>query len=99
MMGASDTPLPPLTDTPKGLYRHYKGGWYAVVGDARCSETLQGMTLYLDLGGAAPGRCWVRPSAMFLEQVSVDGKLQPRFTPVDEPTLAVTDVVAALPTA
>ncbi|WP_460507962.1 DUF1653 domain-containing protein [Hydrogenophaga soli] len=95
MMGATETPLPPLTDTPKGLYRHYKGGWYAVVGDARCSETLQGMTLYLDLGGADPGRCWVRPSAMFVEQVSVDGLVQPRFTPVDEPTLAVTDVVAA----
>ena len=45
----TDDDLPPLTPTPPGLYRHYKGGWYEVLDTVRCSETLQGMTLYLSL--------------------------------------------------
>ena len=39
-------PLPPLIETPKGLYRHYKGGQYRVLGTVRHSEDLQPMTLY-----------------------------------------------------
>lgn len=38
--------LPPLQHQPPGLYRHYKGGWYEVLGTVRCSETLQSMTIY-----------------------------------------------------
>ena len=38
--------LPPLIETPKGLYRHYKGGQYRVLGTVRHSEDLQPMTLY-----------------------------------------------------
>lgn len=47
----TDHDLPPLNATPPGLYRHYKGGWYAVLDTVRCSETLQGMTLYRALYG------------------------------------------------
>ena len=42
----SDTDLPPLIETPPGLYRHYKGLMYEVVGTARHSESLEPMTLY-----------------------------------------------------
>jgi hypothetical protein len=75
--------LPPLIVTPPGRYRHYKGGLYEVVGTVRHSETLEPMTLYRALYGA--GGLWVRPAAMFAEQVVVDGVAQLRFTPV-EPT-------------
>jgi len=33
--------LSPQPDTPLGLYRHYKGGEYEVLGVARHSETLE----------------------------------------------------------
>ena len=73
-----DTDLPPLIETPPGLYRHYKGGEYEVIGTVRHSETLEPMTLYRALYGARG--LWVRPAAMFGESVVVDGATQPRFT-------------------
>ncbi len=73
----NDQDLPPLEETPTGLYRHYKGGIYEVIGTARHSETLEAMTVYRALYGAHG--LWVRPAAMFTEQVVIDGLLQPRF--------------------
>ena len=69
--------LPPLTETPPGLYRHYKGQPYEVIGTARHSETLQPLTLYRALYGERG--LWVRPAAMFNEEVVIDGVRQPRF--------------------
>jgi hypothetical protein len=69
--------LPPLPDTPPGRYRHYKGGEYEVVGAARHSETLEPLVVYRPLYGAAG--LWVRPHAMFFEEIEVDGRRQPRF--------------------
>jgi len=85
--------LPPLNATPTGLYRHYKGGWYEVLDTVRCSETLQGMTLYRALYGEAG--LWVRPAAMFTEAGVFEGRQQPRFTPVDWRTLSAQDLPAA----
>ena len=70
--------LPPLPTEPRpGLYRHYKGNDYRVVGLARHSETLEPLVVYQALYGE---RCtWVRPAAMFIETVVVDGQRQPRF--------------------
>jgi len=73
----NDQDLPPLEETPTGLYRHYKGGMYEVIGTARHSETLEPMTVYRALYGAHG--LWVRPAAMFTEQVVIDGLMQPRF--------------------
>ena len=73
----NDQDLPPLEETPTGLYRHYKGGMYEVIGTARHSETLEPMTVYRALYGAHG--LWVRPATMFTEQVVIDGMLQPRF--------------------
>ncbi len=78
----SDTDLPPLIETPPGLYRHYKGQPYEVVGTVRHSETLEPMTLYRALYGARG--LWVRPAAMFNEEVVIDGVRQPRFARVDD---------------
>jgi hypothetical protein len=70
--------LPPLIITPPGRYRHYKGGLYEVVDTVRHSETCEPMTLYRALYGE--NGLWVRPAAMFLETVVIDGVNQPRFT-------------------
>ena len=70
--------LPALIETPPGLYKHYKGMLYEVVGTVRHSESLEAMTLYRALYGE--GGLWVRPAAMFNEAVVIDGIRQPRFT-------------------
>ena len=69
--------LPTLIETPPGRYRHYKGGLYDVVGTVRHSETLEPMTLYRALYGEQG--LWVRPAAMFNEEVVIDGRHQLRF--------------------
>ena len=69
--------LPALIETPPGLYRHYKGLMYEVVGTARHSESLEPMTLYRALYGERG--LWVRPAGMFNEEVVIDGVRQPRF--------------------
>lgn len=77
----TDDDLPTLVTTPPGRYRHYKGGLYEVLDTVRHSETLEPMTLYRALYGAHG--LWVRPAAMFLETVEVDGRRRPRFERVD----------------
>ena len=67
---------------PSGRYRHYKGNHYEVIGSARHSETEEQMVVYRKLYG--DGSLWVRPLAMFLEDVTVDGKQIPRFLWVGE---------------
>ena len=76
--------LPPLIETPPGLYRHYKGNMYEVVGTVRHSESLEPMTLYRALYGEHG--LWVRPAAMFNEEVVIDGVRQRRFAPVQGDT-------------
>ena len=72
------TDLPALPATSPGRYRHYKGGEYEVVGVARHSETLEPLVLYRPLYN--PSGWWVRPHAMFFEQLVVEGQAMPRFT-------------------
>jgi hypothetical protein len=62
---------------PPGKYRHYKGGEYEVIGVARHSETDELLVVYRCLYDN--DSLWVRPFAMFLENVTVDGKERPRF--------------------
>jgi hypothetical protein len=75
--------LPPLIETPPGFYRHYKGKLYQVVGTVRHSETLEPLTLYRALYGEHG--LWVRPAAMFNEEVVIEGVRQPRFAPAQPP--------------
>jgi hypothetical protein len=60
-----------------GRYRHYKGNDYLVLGIARHSETEEELVVYRQDYGARG--LWVRPKAMFLEQVVVNGETKPRF--------------------
>jgi len=73
----TDDTLPLLIETRPGQYRHYKGLRYEVLGTVRHSETLEPMTLYRALYGEHG--LWVRPAAMFEEQVVIDGVAQARF--------------------
>jgi hypothetical protein len=74
--------LPALPVLQPGRYRHFKGGLYEVVDVVRSSETLQPMVLYRALYGE--GGLWVRPYAMFVEQVDLAGGSQPRFARLDD---------------
>lgn len=60
-----------------GRYRHYKGKDYEVIGVARHSETEELFVVYRALYGERG--LWVRPAAMFLDTVIVDGLSRPRF--------------------
>jgi hypothetical protein len=60
-----------------GRYRHYKGQEYEVLGVAQHSETEENYVVYRALYGDRG--LWIRPAAMFLETVTVDGRLCPRF--------------------
>lgn len=60
-----------------GRYRHYKGKDYEVIGTAKHSETEELFVVYRALYGERG--LWVRPVAMFLETVAVDGLSRPRF--------------------
>lgn len=60
-----------------GEYEHYKGNRYEVLGVARHSETLEELVVYRARYGDFA--LWVRPIAMFLEAVVVNGEQRPRF--------------------
>ncbi|MEI6285483.1 MAG: DUF1653 domain-containing protein [Bacillota bacterium] len=60
-----------------GTYEHYKGQPYEVLGVARYSESREDMVVYRRLSG--DDSLWVRPVKMFLESVTVDNRIVPRF--------------------
>ena len=69
-----------------GRYQHYKGNFYDVIGVAHHSETLEELVVYRALYNHeiyGDNSLWVRPKAMFLETVVVDGKEVLRFTPIN----------------
>ena len=78
----SDADLPPLPNLPTGRYRHYKQLDYEVLGVVRHSETLEPLVLYKALYGEQG--LWVRPFAMFTEEVVVDGVRRPRFQKLND---------------
>jgi len=68
-----------------GTYRHYKGNHYEVLGIARHSETREELVVYRCLYG--DHSLWVRPLAMLMETVQVDGRAVPRFARFDKETV------------
>lgn len=70
------------TELRLGAYEHHKGNRYDVLGVARHSETGEALVVYRPRQGEQG--LWVRPLAMFVEDVEVDGRRVPRFRPVDE---------------
>lgn len=58
-----------------GIYKHFKGNMYKVVGVAKHSETMEDMVVYESLRN---NTLWVRPITMWNETVDDKGTL--RFT-------------------
>jgi hypothetical protein len=65
-----------------GLYKHYKGGLYEVLGIARHSETLEELVVYKAAYQQESDNLWVRPLKMFCETVELNGTKLNRFTKV-----------------
>lgn len=61
-----------------GIYKHFKGNMYEVIGMAKHSETLEKMVVYKALYGE--GGLWVRPLSMWDEEVLHNGERVKRFT-------------------
>ena len=60
-----------------GVYRHYKGNTYQVIGIAKHSETEEALVVYRALYGSFG--LWVRPLDMFCEKVEIGGEIVSRF--------------------
>jgi len=61
-----------------GLYKHYKGKKYQVIGVAVNSETLEEYVVYIAL--YKKKLMWIRPLSMFMNTVNINGKTMRRFT-------------------
>lgn len=77
-------PIPDELTIAPGLYEHYKGMRYEVLGTARHSETLEPMAVYRALYGEHG--LWVRPVAMFLEAIEINGVSRKRFQRMEDNT-------------
>jgi hypothetical protein len=62
-----------------GLYKHYKGNIYEVIGVAKHSETIEEMVVYKATYQAEGQNLWVRPLKLFLETIIVNGQSVKRF--------------------
>jgi hypothetical protein len=61
-----------------GIYQHYKGKFYKVIGIATHSEALEKMVIYQAMYGKK--KLWARPMKMFNEKILINGKKIKRFT-------------------
>ena len=65
-----------------GIYKHYKGNLYEVIGEAYYSGTLEPHIIYRALYESKDfpqGTMWVRPKSMFAEYVMYNDKEVKRF--------------------
>ncbi len=65
-----------------GIYEHYKGNQYEVIGVAEHEETQEPFVVYRAMYGAH--QLWVRPLSVFEQTVEVDGKAMPRYKFIHE---------------
>ena len=65
-----------------GRYHHYNGNEYPIIGVARHSETEKELVVYRQEYGDRS--FWVRPLAIYVESVEVDGRVVRRFECVEE---------------
>ena len=71
-----------MNPIPLGVYRHYKGNQYEVIGFAKHSETLEDMVVYKALYGECG--TWVRPLSMWENPIEADGNTLKRFEYIGE---------------
>ena len=65
-----------------GLWKHFKGNLYRVIGVALHSETGEEMVVYQAQYGERG--LWVRPAAMWMEQVERPEYSGPRFVRIGD---------------
>ena len=65
-----------------GIYRHYKGALYKIIGVAQHSETEEWLVYYQALYGEYG--YWVRPLEMFNQSVTIAGESRLRFEMLKE---------------
>lgn len=70
--------IPKIPRLEKGIYQHYKGNEYEVLGVALHSETHELLVVYKPLY-KSDSDYWVRPYDMFVEDVEINGIAVPRF--------------------
>lgn len=70
-----------MNSIKKGIYKHYKGNLYEVIGIAKHSETLEEMVVYKALYGE--GGLWARPAKMWNEIIELPEKTVKRFELVE----------------
>lgn len=68
-----------------GIYRHYKGDEYEVIGLATESDTQEDIVVYRSVKN---GRLFTRRKDIFLAMVTVDGAECPRFSLVERKQLS-----------
>lgn len=74
--------IPPLEI---GLYEHYKGSQYRVLGIGRHTEADEYFVVYSPvLPKMGAPTIWLRPYDMFIETVEIDGEVVPRFRKIEE---------------
>lgn len=52
----------------KGIYRHFKGGGYEVIGNAIHTETDESLVIYRSID--RPSQIWARPEKMWNDMVN-----------------------------
>ena len=60
-------------------YRHYKGGHYELL----CRATLEADHTPMLVYRAGNGTLWLRPEAVFFEEIEVEGRVQTRFSRIE----------------
>ena len=60
-----------------GVYKHYKGNLYRVIGIGVHSESLEKLVIYRAVDDT--NKIWVRPLNMWNEEIEKDGKIVKRF--------------------
>jgi len=65
-----------------GLYKHFKGQSYRVIGTAIHTETGEVLVIYIAIYGE--DKIYARPRTMFLESVEHKGATVPRFKFIEE---------------
>lgn len=70
-----------MSTIKKGVYRHYKGGKYLLIGEAKNSEDKQDLVVYQSLDD---DKIWCRPKKMFVEEIETEDGKKPRFELISE---------------
>lgn len=65
-----------------GVYKHYKGNYYKVIGMAKHTETLEDLVVYQALYG--DNSIWCRPKSMWNEILEVNGRKVNRFELIED---------------